>query len=390
MKLAFVSPRYGVDAAGGAEIYTRLLAERLLKEGCGVEVFTTCARDHFSWENYYSTGAEFMDGITVRRFPVDRRNTANFLKVQHKIMSGWKVSAEEQAYWANESVNSRKMYDYIDRNRGSYDFFIFTPYMFGTTIKGSEVCPEKTIIVPRLHDEVYAYLDIFKKMFERARGIIFLTYPEMELGRKLFSLGEDRFAVTGEGFEEFRGVSAERFRKRYDIEGDFCLYAGRREGGKNTPLLVDYFDAYKRHNKSALKLVFIGSGELNIPEGQSDIIDLGFVSVEDKNDAHAAAAFLCQPSVNESFSIIIMDSWLAGVPVLVNSRCNVTSYHCRMSNGGLYFKDYLEFEECVNYFLENPAAAARMGANGKRYVLENYSWEKVIDRFKRAIAKFSG
>ena len=84
----------------------------------------------------------------------------------------------------------------------------------------------------------------------------------------------------------------------------------------------------------------------------------------------------------------MMESWLAGVPVLVNAGCAVTRFHCQKSNGGLFFGDYLEFEECINFFLNNPDVRLKMGANGKKYVKENYSWEKVVKRFKDALQEF--
>lgn len=389
MRIAFVCPRYGVEAAGGAEMFTKWLSERLVKEGVDVTVLTTCARDHFGWENYYKPGREIIDGVPVIRFPVDWRETVAFLKIQHKITSGWNVSYDDQREWADESVNSAPMYEYIGKNRNRFDYFIFIPYMFGTTVNGSRVCPEKTLLFPTLHDEVYAYLDIFKEMFNSVKGVLFLTLPEKELAERIYSLPEEKTSVVGVGFDEMNSASAERFRGRYGIDGDFCLYVGRREEGKNTPLLVNYFDMYKRYNGSGLKLVFIGSGDLALPEGRDDIMDLGFVPSADKYDAHAAAMFLLQPSVNESFSITLMDSWLQEAPVIVNSGCAVTKFHCDKSAGGLYFGDYFEFEECVNYFLDNPPARRKMGRNGKEFVLRNYSWGKVLERFFAAAGKFS-
>ncbi len=58
---------------------------------------------------------------------------------------------------------------------------------------------------------------------------------------------------------------ARRFREKYEIYNDFVLYAGRRESGKNTPLLVDLFCKYKEYNQNKLKLVLIGSGDVIIP-----------------------------------------------------------------------------------------------------------------------------
>ena len=389
MKIAFVCPRYGIDAAGGEAIHVEWLAKHLKGSGFSIEILTTCARDHFGWGNYYSPGKEEIEDITVRRFKVDKRDTTTFFKVQNRIIAGEEVPYEDQLTWARESVNSSSMYSFIERNSGNYDYFVFIPYMFGTTINGSRICSEKSILIPTLHNEIYAYLEIFKKMFQRFRGIMFSTPPEKKFGEGLYCLDSKKTAIVALGFAEREETSAQRFKHRYDIADDFCLYVGRREGGKNTPLLINYFSMYKKYNKNDLKLILMGSGDVEIPDDCKDILDLGYVSAEDKYDAHASATFLCQPSVNESLSITIMESWLAEVPVLVHSDCDVTKFHCQKSNGGVYFSDYFEFEECVNFLLDNSEIRLKMGRNGKKYVRENYNWETVVKRFRKALERFS-
>ncbi|MFQ5487906.1 MAG: glycosyltransferase, partial [Gammaproteobacteria bacterium] len=79
----------------------------------------------------------------------------------------------------------------------------------------------------------------------------------------------------------------------------------------------------------------------------------------------------------ESFSLVVMESWLAERPVLVHGYCDVTSNHCQQSDGGLYFVDFSEFEMCVRYLLENNYISMQMGKNGRDYVLKNYSWDKI-------------
>jgi len=83
-----------------------------------------------------------------------------------------------------------------------------------------------------------------------------------------------------------------------------------------------------------------------------------------------------------------MESWLSGRPVLVHHDCRVTRDNCRRSRGGLFFKNYFEFEECLNFFLREKELADRMGENGRRYVEKNYSWPAVLDRFEEALDKF--
>lgn len=139
-----------------------------------------------------------------------------------------------------------------------------------------------------------------------------------------------------------------------------------------------------------LKLILLGSGpvELSVSD-KAFIVDLKYIPEEYKGGAFAGALFFCQPSVNESLSIVTMESWMSGRPVLVNAGCNVTKDHCRRSQGGLYFSSYPEFEECINYFVSNPNIADQMGENGQKYVRENYSWNAVLNRFEDSLEKFS-
>jgi glycosyltransferase involved in cell wall biosynthesis len=106
-------------------------------------------------------------------------------------------------------------------------------------------------------------------------------------------------------------------------------------------------------------------------------------------DAYAAARLLCQPSVNESFSIVVMEAWLAGVPVLVHADCEVTRYHAAQSNGGLDFRNYAEFEAVLDLLAGRSELGARMGANGRAYVLEEYAWPTVLRRFAAALGDWT-
>jgi len=52
--------------------------------------------------------------------------------------------------------------------------------LFGLTINGIKICPEKSMLIPCLHEENFAYLDCIKKTFQSARKILFNSPPEME------------------------------------------------------------------------------------------------------------------------------------------------------------------------------------------------------------------
>lgn len=391
MKIAFVVPRFEPELAGGAEVHCQKLAEKVATRGHRVELLTTCARDHFSWKNYYEPGNRMVNGVTVRRFLADpNRVTPRFLAVQRKIDHRLPLTGKEQMWWISESIRSHDMEGFISKHRHKYDFFIFMPYLFGTTFWGIQVAPEKSLLIPCLHDEPFAYLEIFKGMFHKARGIMFNTYPEIELAKKLYAITDGKITMVSLGFEPEGSYNPDLFRENYGIRSLFLLFAGRREGGKNIKLLLDYFRVYKHNNNTDLKLVLLGSGPVQLSGEDKDIIiDLGYIPEDYKRSAFTGAVAFCQPSVNESLSIVVMESWLAGRPVLVNGGCQVTVDHCRRSQGGLYFADYPEFEECINCLLANSGIADQMGKNGRAYVKENYSWDAVLNRFEESLKKFS-
>jgi glycosyltransferase involved in cell wall biosynthesis len=116
------------------------------------------------------------------------------------------------------------------------------------------------------------------------------------------------------------------------------------------------------------------------------VVDLPRLSEAEKRAACAGALAVCQPSVNESFSIVIMEAWLEGTPVLVNAECPVTRHHVSVAGGGLYFDSAAEFVAEVRYLRRHEDHAMELGRQGKQYVLANYSWEQVIGRFENGLA----
>ena len=155
MKIAFVIPWYGENIPGGAETECRTTAENLQKSGIEVEILTTCAKEFLSdWNiDHYKEGVYQVNHITVRRFSVRKRDSALFDSINYKLMHNQKISLKEEEIFIHEMVNSDNLEMYIQEHGQDYDFFLFIPYMFGTTYYGSQIRPEKSILIPCLHDE---------------------------------------------------------------------------------------------------------------------------------------------------------------------------------------------------------------------------------------------
>ncbi|MEI6563981.1 MAG: glycosyltransferase family 4 protein [bacterium] len=387
-RIAFVSPRFSEGpTVGGAETLLRQLAERLVARGWQVDYLTTCARNHFTWENEIPKGEALIAGITVRYFPVDSgRDMDAFITLQNRISRQAEITRDEELVWQRNNVNSQALYQYLKTEGHRYDRIIMGPYLFALVYFASQIHPDKTLLLPCLHDESFAYLKTVREMFMYVAGWIFNTEPERDLAQRLYGLNLAHAHVVGMGIEEFK-TDPVAFRKRHTLTAPYIIYSGRREPLKGTPVLLDYLDVFRERTGIDMRLVLTGSGPYDPPSRLiPHILDLGFVSEKEKHDAMAGAVAFCHPSVNESFSIVILESWLAGTPVLVHAAGDVMPYHCRKSNGGLWFRNYPEFEESLSLLLAKPALRNAMGEAGLRYVRREYAWKTVESRLLAALS----
>ncbi len=386
MNIALVVPRFAEGTTlGGAETLMRETALNLADSGHNVSILSTCATNHFTWKNELAAGEKEFENIKVILFKVNEdRNLDLFHKIQTKISNFEDVTIEEEELWHKNNVSSDDLYEHI-RNNTNYDKIIVSPYLFGLIYFTAKIYPEKTILLPCLHDEAFAYLQTIKNMFKNVHSYIFNTEPEMNLAKKLYDIDTSRAIVVGMTIEDFNLQPGE-FNKKNKITSPFILYCGRREALKGTPMLIDYFTAFRKRSGVDLKLVLTGKGEFETDEDtRKHIIDVGFVSEEDKHNAMADAVALCQPSHNESLSIVILESWLAGKPVIVNGQCEVLKYQCSKSNAGLWFYNFPEFEMELKLLLENPKLSETLAKKGRDFVIKNYSKEAIQKKLNIAI-----
>jgi len=387
-RIAFVSPRFSEGpTVGGAETLLRQLAERLVVKGWQVDYLTTCARNHFTWENEILPGRVSIAGITVHYFPVDSgRDLDTFISVQNRISRGAEITRDEELSWQKNNVNSQALYQYLKTEGHQYDRIVMGPYLFALVYFSSQIHPDRTLLLPCLHDESFAYLKTVREMFLNVKGWIFNSEPEQQLARRLYGLDISKSHIVGMGLAEFATDPA-AFRQRHQLNSPYLIYSGRREPMKGTPILLDYLEVFRERTGVDMKLVLTGSGPYDPPPQLAPhILDLGFVPEKEKHDAMSGAVAFCHPSVNESFSIVILESWLAGAPVLVHGAGEVMLDHCRKSNGGLWFRNYPEFEESLLLLLTRQGLRESMGKAGKRYVQAHYSWSSVESRLLAALS----
>ena len=85
------------------------------------------------------------------------------------------------------------------------------------------------------------------------------------------------------------------------------------------------------------------------------------------------------PSPYESLSVIVLEAWAMGRPVLVNSACEGARGAVRAQRGGLFYRGYSEFAEALRRLLADADLRRRLGEAGRRYVAAEYDWD-VVER----------
>jgi glycosyltransferase involved in cell wall biosynthesis len=161
---------------------------------------------------------------------------------------------------------------------------------------------------------------------------------------------------------------------------------GRIDKNKGCKELFEYFESYLQDPQGKLSLVLIGNSLLPIPQ-HPRIRHLGFLNDTDKFDAMAAAELLFMPSYYESLSMVALEAWALGRPVLANGRCDVLKGQCIRSNAGLFYENVREFVETLKAIEQNRWLSGTLGRNGRQFFREHYDWpvieRKYLDMFDR-------
>jgi glycosyltransferase involved in cell wall biosynthesis len=445
VKLACVIHRFGADIAGGSESHCRAVALHLAQSH-DVTVLTSCAHDHVTWENHYSEGESTDGPLRVRRFPaVRRRDLARFRDISRKVFSG-RGSAEEQEEWFRENGPLvPALLDDLRARGGEYDRVLFWSYRYFPTYFGLPLVADRAILLPTAEEDPLIRAAALERFFALPAGYLFLTPEEQELVSERAPIRVPS-AVIGCGIDPAETEtgsgrvlcesSGKTLPDPVSSAEPFVLYLGRVDPNKGCESLLRYFTRYiaartqhlapstqhlapstqhlapstqhlapstqhlapstqhlapsTQHPASStqhpLQLVLAGPVNMPVPEHPS-IRTLGFVADDVREALLSRARVLLMPSPYESLSMVVLEAWNHGLPVLVNARCAVLRGQVRRADGGLHYRTGAEFVAALDRLLDRPDEARTLGAQGLAFVEREYRWPTVVRKIEDVLVR---
>ena len=377
MKLAVVVQRYGLEISGGAELHARYIAEHLSRHA-EVRVLTTCARDYISWQNEFPAGDTLVNDITVERFPVVReRSLPDFARHSARVFDDTHSLQDELDWLDSEGPASPALLQRLERS-SEFDFILLFSVRYYHAVHGVRLVGPRAVLVPTAEREPSLGLSLMPSVFRGTRAVMFNTDEERSLIEGVCGGIHLNGPVVGVGSEIPSDVSGDRARQRFGLDGPYVVYVGRIDANKGCPELFNYFERYLRRTRRDLTLVLIGSAVVDIPQ-HPQIRHLGFVDEQEKFDVIAGCEALLMPSYFESLSMVALEAWALGRPVIANGHCDVLAGQCLRSGAGLYYQDADEFAGTLDTLLDDQALARELGRRGAAYYETHYSWP-VIER----------
>lgn len=370
--IAIVAFRFGGDIVGGAERSLLTIAKALESGGRRVEVFTTCTNHESAWSNELPAGSFEMDGLSVHRFPIDPHDReAHHDSLRRISAADGHVDADTAAEYLRHSIHSSALIEALRRRRHEFAAIITGPYLFGLTHDVATAFPERTLLLPCYHDEEYARLECWLQAYTAVGGVLYHSPEEQELAERVLGLNHPRATQIG----TWMHLSPhDRSGDEAPIEDRYIVYCGRFSQQKNVPLLLEYAERYSQDRPRRFQFVFLGQGEVKVPQA-AWASDRGRVGEEEKGRLLAHAAALVQLSRQESLSLVALEAWARGTPVIVNQDCAVLAGQVERANGGRVIGDYGDFARALDDLWERPDVWRAQGDSGRAYVQKNYSSE---------------
>jgi glycosyltransferase involved in cell wall biosynthesis len=192
----------------------------------------------------------------------------------------------------------------------------------------------------------------------------------------------------GINLEEWKNPDGDRFRRKYRLKGKkIILFAGTKDYNKGAIHLLQAVEKIRQKVKDVI-LVSIGLPTREWQKKRSlfhedDLLDLCYISEEEKREAFDACDLFVMPSRYDSFGIVYLEAWRCGKPV-IGARVGAIPEVIEEGKDGLLveFGEVDQLASAIISLLNNPDLCKEMGETGRKKVIDRFNWQKNIGKIE--------
>jgi len=379
MRILQITPTFVPSKFGGVKNVSYNLSKALERRGHEVMVYTTDADIGYSRLEGIQ-GIENIDGFKVRYF----KNVSNLLAFKYRLfLPKGMISAIRGDITNFDIVHLHDYRNFLSVIVHHYAKKYGIPYVLQP--HGSLPRTIEKQELKKLYDWILG-----KQILKDASKVIAVTKTEAEHCTKL-GVPKDRIEIIPNGINltEYKSLPEKgKFRRKYGIKNDekVILFLGRIHKIKGLDFLVNAFaDLTKEMNN--VRLVIVGPDDGFLSTLKKKINDLNMddktlfsdsLYGKDKLEAYIDADALVYPSIYEIFGLVPFETIMCNTPVIVTDDCGCSELVKEVNCGYLVkYGDVHNLKEKMKYIIESPENGKEMVERGKKYIIENLSWDRV-------------
>lgn len=278
--------------------------------------------------------------------------------------------------------------------------------------------PEKTILV--VHGLEYEFFPeaysrwanfympfVIKNSCRWASKIISVSKNTKKDLMRLYGVAEDKIEVIYEGYDSdfqtksnFQNLNLKIFSKFKIQNSNFILFVGRLEERKNILGIIEAFEILKKEYQIPHKLILAGRGgygyqkikmQISKSKNKNDIIELGYISDQEKWELFRNADVFLFPTFYEGFGIPVLEAQSVGAPVVAGNNSSIIEV-ARKEEKGDYSAILVnannsdEIAEATHKLISNKDFREDMIQKGYENV-KRFSWEKCASQIAEILLK---
>jgi glycosyltransferase involved in cell wall biosynthesis len=406
MKICNIVPIYLPGILPGCSKYIHDISQILTKRNHQVTILTADAITGRGWVDplfgkFASKKEETISGVRVKR-----------LKTRWQITSTMYLLKEMAGHVLPNSVggiisllsagpylsNLRKEF-----NKEKYEVIHVTAFPFSLVWlvwKACKALGKPFVCTPLIHFEDPSHKNplLWKALKDATTVIACSNYEKEGMMKMGVHPSKIHLIPMGINFGEWEDCNGERFRRKYGLTGKrLILFVGTKGYNKGALHLLE---AVGRIAKDMGEVTLVSLGlpteewkrkRSTLPKAH--LLDLGYVSEEEKRDAFDACNLFAMPSRYDSFGIVYLEAWRCAKPV-IGAKVGAIPEVIEEGEDGLLveFGEVDQLASSILHLLKNPDFCKRLGEKGERKVVERFNWQKNIgkieDVFKEAKAEW--